>query len=67
MENKEEIVVRLKLLLAATRAGEDIDKMELTEDQNFVVIQWKNGCTQRVNIAADSGVAIISDVVKAIS
>lgn len=67
MENKEEIVVRLKLLLAATRAGEDIDKMELTEDQNFVVIQWEDGCTQRVNIAADSGVAIISDVIKAIS
>lgn len=67
MENKEEIVMRLKLLLAATRAGEDIDKMELTEDQNFVVIQWKNGCTQRVNITADSGVAIISDVIKAIS
>lgn len=66
MENKKEIVMRLKLLLTATRAGKDIEKMELTEDQHFVVIHWKNGCTQRVNIEADSGVAIISDVVKAI-
>lgn len=66
MENKEEIVMRLKLLLTATRAGEDIDKMNLTEDQNFVVIHWKSGCSQRVNIEADSGVAIISDVIKAI-
>lgn len=67
MENKEEIVVRLKILLNATRAGEDIKKMELTEDGDFVVLQWKNGCTQKVNIAADSGIAIISDVVSAIS
>lgn len=67
MENKEEIVMRLKLLLTATRAGEDIDKMELTEDQHFVVIHWKNGCNQRVNIEADSGVAIIGDVLRAIS
>lgn len=67
MENKEEIVMRLKLLLTATRAGEDIDKINLTEDQHFVVIHWKNGCTQRVNIEADSGVAIISDVLRAIS
>ncbi len=66
-ENKEEIVMRLKLLLTATRAGEDIDKMYLTVDEHFVVIQWRNGCTQRVNIEADSGIAIISDVLRAIS
>lgn len=67
MENKEDIVKRLKILLNATRAGEDIKKMELTEDGDFVVLQGENGCTQKVNIAADSGVAIISDVLKAIS
>lgn len=67
MENKEEIVVRLKILLNATRAGEDIKKMELIEDGDFIVIHWGNGCTQKVNIAADSGIAIISDVVRAIS
>lgn len=67
MENKEEIVMRLKMLLTATRAGEDIEKMELAEDQHFVVIHWKNGCSLRVNIEADSGVAIIKDVLMAIS
>ncbi|MCM1193938.1 MAG: hypothetical protein NC123_18945 [Butyrivibrio sp.] len=66
-EDKKEIVTRLKLLLTATRAGADIDKMELTEEQHFIVIQWKNGCTQRVNIEADSGIAIIGDVLRAIS
>lgn len=67
MENKKDIVTRLKILLNATRAGEDIKKMELTEDEDLIVIQWKNGSTQKVNITADSGVAIISDVLKAIS
>lgn len=67
MENKKEIVTRLKILLNATRAGEDIKKMELTEGGDFVVLQRENGCTQEVNIAADSGVALISDVLKAIS
>lgn len=66
-ENKKEIVVRLKLLLKATRAGEDIEELELTEDQHFVVILWKNGCIQKVNIEADSGVALIGDVLRAIS
>lgn len=66
MENKKEIVMRLKMLLKVTKEGEDIDKMELTEDQHFVVIKWKNGWTKRVNIEADSGVAIIEDVLKAI-
>lgn len=67
MENKEDIVMRLKILLNATRAGEDIKKMDLTEDGDFVMLQWENGCTQKINIAADSGVAIIRDVLKAIS
>lgn len=67
MENKEDIVMRLKILLNATRAGQDIEKMELTEDGDFVMIEWESGCIQKVNIAADSGVAIIRDVLKAIS
>lgn len=66
MENKKDIVMRLKLLLNATRAGEDIKKMDLTEEGHFVMIQWENGCTQKVNIVADSGVAIIIDVLQAI-
>lgn len=67
MENKEDIVMRLKILLNATRAGRDIKKMELTEDGDFVMIEWESGGTQKVNIAADSGVAIIRDVLQAIS
>lgn len=67
MENKEDIVMRLKILLNATRAGQDIEEMELTEDGDFVMIEWESGGTQKVNIAADSGVAIIRDVLKVIN
>lgn len=66
MENKKDIVMHLKTLLNATRAGEDIRGMDLTEDGNFILLQWENGCVQKVNITADSGVAIISDVLQAI-
>lgn len=66
MENKEEIVKRLKLLLMATRAGNDIDKLILSEDQATVTIQFNNGYKKEVCIEADSGIAIIRDVMNVI-
>lgn len=66
MENKEEIVARLKLLLMATRAGAYIEKMTLSDDEKKVQIMFDSGCTRDVNIAGDSGIAIIKDVVKAL-
>lgn len=66
MEDKKEIVTCLKVLLNETREGEDIKMMELTEDEHFVMLQWASGSVQKVNIAADSGVALISDVIRAI-
>lgn len=67
LENKKEITARLKLLLAATRAGERIQNMELSEDEKLVTVRWKNGYVQKVNVEADSGTAMIIDVLKAIS
>ena len=62
MENKEEIVVRLKLLLMATRAGSNIQDLKLNEAKNKVTIVFKAGGV--VNIIGDSGYAIIMDVMK---
>lgn len=62
MENKEEIVVRLKLLLRATSAGRNIEDLILSEDHNEITIQFVEGGTRKVNIAGDSGYAIIKDV-----
>ncbi len=61
-ENKEDIVKRLKLLLIATRAGRDISDLVLTENQDRVTIVFKSGVMKEVNIEADSGYAIITDV-----
>lgn len=41
MENKKDIVMFLEMLLMATRAGNDIDKLLLSEDQTTVTIQYK--------------------------
>lgn len=64
MENKEDIVKRLKLLLIATRAGSNIADLILTENQSKVIILFKAGGTREVNIDGDYGYAIIMDVLK---
>lgn len=64
LENKEEIVLRLKLLLMATRAGSDITDLALDGDRKKVSIVFKTGYRREVNIEGDSGIAIIRDVMK---
>lgn len=64
MENKEDIVKRLKLLLMATRAGSNVADLILNERQDEVTILFKAGGDRKVNIAGDSGIAIISDVIR---
>lgn len=66
MEDKKDIVIRLKVLLMATRAGRKIDTMILSEDQSTVTVQFKNGCKKEICVEADSGIALIRDVMKAI-
>ncbi|MCM1121806.1 MAG: hypothetical protein NC416_04410 [Eubacterium sp.] len=63
MENKKEIVARLKLLLIVTRAGAHIEKMALSDDENKIHITFDSGSSREVNIACDSGIAIIKDVI----
>lgn len=65
-ENKREIVIRLGILLKATRAGEDIKALHLSEDENFVTIIWENGYRKNVCVEADSGTALIRDVLDAL-
>lgn len=61
-EDKAEIVTRLEKLLRATRAGSGMDRLELNESRSAVTIRYKSGSWKRVNIVADSGYAIIKDV-----
>lgn len=62
MENKRDIVSRLKLLLIATRAGQNIERLELSEDEKTVVICFISGGSRVVNVECDSGIALIKDV-----
>ena len=64
VENKEKIVLLLEVLLKQTRAGADILRLHLNEAQDEVTIIFNNRFTKKVNIAGDSGMAIITDVVK---
>lgn len=59
----KKIVIRLGILLKATRAGDDIKMLTLSEDENFVTIIWENGYKKNVCVEADSGIALIRDVV----
>ncbi len=63
MEDKREIIVLLEHLLKATRAGRYIEEMTLNEKQDRVVVSFDRGQTKEVDITADSGIAIIKDVV----
>lgn len=47
MENKEEIVKRLKLLLMVTRIGDNIADLILSEGQDKVTILFKMGGCRR--------------------
>lgn len=65
-EDKAEIVDRLQNLLKATRAGSDIDRLVLGGDRKAVTIRRRDGSERCVNIEADSGYAIIKDVMNAL-
>lgn len=67
MENKKDIVMFLEMLLMATRAGQDIDKLILSGNQSTVTIQFNNGSKKEVCVEADSGISLIRDVIKVIN
>lgn len=55
MENRQKICDLLLLTLKATRSKES------------VIIKFSNGSEKRVNVAGDSGTALISDVMRKIN
>lgn len=65
LEDKVKIIKRLKKLLKATRAGREIVDMYLVEwngSKETVKIIFESS-TKEVDITADSGIAIIKDVI----
>lgn len=68
-EKKQEICRKLTAILNMTRGGEDVIALIYTKDEyneEYVTIHWSNGYKQKVRVTADSGVAMIRDVMAAI-
>lgn len=71
IEDRDYICWQLAKLLKETRAGSGIRSIirsqESPEADELAMILYTNGYTKCVNITADSGIAIIKDICKAIS
>lgn len=64
MENKQDILDALVECLRLTRDQHDLEQLIYDEDQEIVTIAWESGGTT-VNVACDSGIAMIRDVLNA--
>jgi hypothetical protein len=66
MENKQEILNQLNSVLQQTDFCADLESMELTPSQDWVIIKWKHGSNYRANVSCDSGIQMIQDVISRI-
>ncbi len=67
-ESKSVVTNMLFLALSVTRAGSDIKSLEYQTDGNeeFVRVQFRSGRYRDVCVTADSGIALIKDVIDGI-
>lgn len=65
MENKQDILDALVECLKLTRDQHDLEQLIYDEELELVTIAWENGGTT-VNVAMDSGIAMIRDVLNAL-
>ena len=65
-ENKQDILNYLKATLQLTRCGQDIADLIYNDEKETVMVMFKTGAFKVINVACDSGSAMILDVVKGI-
>ncbi|MBQ2664660.1 MAG: hypothetical protein IJT36_03345 [Alphaproteobacteria bacterium] len=67
-DNKTQIIDYMYELLKLTRAGQNVEDLLLNSSKNgtFVTIQFKSGGNKKVDLTADSGLAMIIDIAKAL-
>ena len=65
-EDKQAILDALKVTLNLTRAGDDITALNYDKEREEVQVHFNNSsfAARRINVAADSGIAMIRDVMK---
>lgn len=60
----QHILDLLRIVIAQTRAGEDVTALRYDADRELVYVDFESGKNGRViNVACDSGWAMIKDVV----
>lgn len=64
MENKQEILDKLLPALQATRIFRDLASLDYDPQTEMVTAAYDGGATLRVNVAGDSGFAMIKDVLR---
>lgn len=67
MENKAEIAKQLCITLQMTREyAEELDALEYAKNgyEEIVTATFSNGYTRKINVAHDSGIAMIRDIIK---
>jgi len=65
MENKQQILDYLLKALQATRAGNDVSALKFDADKELVYVYFDNRTTpgRVINVAMDSGIAMLKDVI----
>lgn len=69
MEDKATICDLLSVTLQATRNQQDLRSIQYVKKPNgdeLAVLTWDGGGQRQVNVTADSGTAMIRDIMKAI-
>ena len=66
MEDKQKILDLLLPALQATRNLSDLVELEYREDRELVCAKFASGSQKIVNVAMDSGTALIRDVIEQI-
>lgn len=65
-EDKQQICDLLLPALQATRALSDLVKLTYSADEDMVIAEFATGNTKKANVAMDSGISMIKDIVKQI-
>jgi hypothetical protein len=66
MENKQEICDRLLSALQSTRDLYDLAELRYSRDTETVTATFSSGYSKHANVACDSGIAMIQDIIKQI-
>lgn len=66
-EDKQLIMDLLTQTLRETRMLDDLLDLVYDERREIVTATFRNGTTKTANVACDSGIAMIKDVLKALS